>query len=288
MVGNVTSVNLNDRGDISCLAVSLDSDIIRVDGRLFIDCTGFKRVLSSNFRTALIDCSDYIPCNSAIATHLPEVSTDRHQWTHATALSSGWTWRIPLRDRTGIGYVYSDRFISERAAEKELAEFWDRKLLEETKWLKWKPAFAHEAWVNNCVAIGLSSGFLEPLEATMIHTILFQSTLLLDLLFRSNDSQVGVDLTENSILSSQFNEKIRDNFANLVSYIGAHYLLSRRRSSEFWRSLHDFPPPDDVRCFFEAWKRSPSQFHEYCTSVVDRHCLFKALNWIFMFKGMNY
>lgn len=213
-------------------AVVLDSgEIIVAD--LFIDCTGFKSLLLEGaLKEPFIDYSNIIPNNKAYATKLNYINKEQelNAFTSCTALQNGWVWNIPLWSRIGSGYVYSNRFISDDEALNEFKSHLES-IGHSTESLEFrniniKNGVHERLWVKNVVAIGLSAGFVEPLESTglwFIHTYIL---LLLKTLKKTlNPGQIDRDI---------FNKLSFKLYDNLASFVSIHYGLSKRRDSQYW------------------------------------------------------
>ena len=225
----VEDCKFNLDGSIKSVVLDDEKEIV---GDYFVDCTGFKRVLISKMKNTFIDLSDEFLCNSAITTHIDLKNEKEYYWTKCSALSSGWVWNIPLKDKIGIGYVYSDKFISDTDAKKELNEHLD--IEGNYQLLQWKPGFLKEPFVKNCVAIGLSAGFIEPLEATnyqMQWIIIDRLKALLDGKIRNSNA--------NTFVGRWFN--------SLAFFIISHYLFSKRNDSKFWKYFSSLKIPHDIK-----------------------------------------
>jgi len=196
----------------------------RVDGDLFVDCSGFRALLIGDaMKSAYEDWSAWLPCNSAQA--VPCARTEPlTPYTTSTARTAGWQWRIPLQHRTGNGHVYCNAFTSDEAAARVLLESLDGAALDAPRQLRFTTGRRREAWVKNVVAVGLSSGFLEPLESTSIQLIMDGVGRLVEL-FPDRDFRPGLATEYNRRMSRQY-ESIRD-------FIILHYKLTERSDSEF-------------------------------------------------------
>lgn len=202
--------------------VDIDNNQYTAD--FFIDSSGFKRVISSKLGAKWVDWSEYLPMNSAIAFPSP-YEEKIPPYTLAKALSSGWHWRSPVQDRFGNGYVFSDAFISEDQAIAEIQkEFTDPiKIARKVNFISGK---VDRFWIKNCVSVGLSSSFVEPLEASSISTTVQQSRVLAAALstWDRNDT----------VTPKYYNKIFDDVMINILDFIQLHY-LTERDDSEFWR-----------------------------------------------------
>jgi tryptophan halogenase len=208
--------------------IVLDDDTV-VEGDLFIDCTGFSKVLSKELPFEWESFSDWLCVNSAVAGR---VYTDeiKAPVTIATAQDFGWIWHIPLKDRYGIGYVFDNEFSNYDEIESNLKKYCNERLdgeLIEISHIKFEPGCLKKNWIGNCVAIGLSSGFVEPLEATNIHTIIYQVSRLAR----------HYDGTNNVYTQSVYNKKVYDLQKNIKEVIKLHY-LNRKDNNNFWKKAN--------------------------------------------------
>ena len=190
-----------------------------VYGDVFIDCSGFSRVLNNHLEW--IDYSEYLPVNSAVVYSAPE--TEKKPYTVAQAMKYGWTWEIPTRNKTGRGYVYCDKYASEDDILDELGD------VEKIKSIKFKSGRIKQFVDSNCVSIGLSSGFLEPLQATSIHCALIQ----LELFFYSFPTKESLLCEENVDTYNTLISKLYDDMRDFVSL---HY-SGGKTDTQFWKDI---------------------------------------------------
>jgi len=279
--GTVNKVNLSEEGIQS---INLDNETV-LKGDYYLDCTGFNRVLISQFDPKFTDYSNVLLCNSALA-FVQEPKEEKITFTVATALSSGWKWEIPTTEKTGHGYVYSSEFISEDEATKELLAsvgVSENKSLNIKKFA-WEPKILERPFIKNCFAIGLSSGFLEPMEALSIDITrnLIQNFLSHLFFHRNNDS---------------LNRKISSYAKEAVDYLAAHYQLSKRSESPFWRyySSNVKASPGMIKkisdCKHRYLKRhypwSEPELHHRKDFPWNTDNIFRPHSWIVMLAGMN-
>ena len=209
-------------------SVKLKNKNTYIKSDLWIDCSGFKRVLINEMDDQWVDYKDYLPSNSALAYAFDFKKDEKIKpSTLAWAMPHGWMWQIPTQERYGCGLVYSDNFINEDQAHNELEKITNRKI-KNTRSIKYRSGRLGKVWVKNVLAIGLSSSFLEPLEATSIHSTIVQ----LDRLYLKNFS------LQKNILFNEYNIKDYNNyFSKLIdSYrdlIQIHY-MNKRKDSDYW------------------------------------------------------
>ena len=209
----------------------------RITGDLFIDCSGFRGLLiEETLKTGYEDWSHWLPCDRAIAVPCESVA-DPTPYTRATARGAGWQWRIPLQHRIGNGHVYASRFMSEDEATATLLAHLDGPRLAEPRQLKFMTGKRKKVWNKNCVAVGLSSGFMEPLESTSIHLI--QSTIARLMGFFPTRRFDPVDIAEFNRQSDVEVERIRD-------FLILHYKATERDDTPFWRQCRDMEIPPEL------------------------------------------
>ena len=210
----------------------------RVEGDLFIDCSGFRGLLIEGaLKAGYEDWSAYLPCNSAQAVPCASVP-QLTPYTRSTAKEAGWLWRIPLQHRTGNGHVYCNGFTSDQEASRVLLAGLDGKALDEPRQLRFTTGRRRKSWIKNCVAIGLSSGFLEPLESTSINIIENSVGWLLQH-FPDRDFQPA--------LADEFNRLVSQRYEFVRDFIVMHYKITQRDDSEFWRYCANMPIPGTLR-----------------------------------------
>jgi tryptophan halogenase len=208
-----------------------------VTGDFFIDCTGFRSLLlGETLGVGYRDWSKWLPCDRALAVPSERLPT-LVPYTRATAKDAGWQWRIPLQHRTGNGHVYSSGFISDDAAAETLLAGLETRALGDPRPLRFTTGRRETFWAHNCAAIGLSSGFLEPLESTSIHLIQSHVGRLIQLFPRSGDP---------SALRAEYNQRCEAEFAQIRDFLILHYHQTAREDSEFWRYCKHMAVPDSL------------------------------------------
>ena len=233
-----------DSGDIRTLLLDENREVY---GDFFIDCTGFRRELIGKiFDSNWISYADELLVNRAMPFFIEhDPVSEISPFTLAWAQGSGWLWQIPTMDRLGCGYVYSDEFISPDQAQNEI----ETKLghpIEPRQDLHFKVGRVGEAWKGNCFAVGLSAGFLEPLEATSIH-----STLVQLILFAKEYLKDA--LTKNSSGRKRFNERIGRQFDDFKTFINIHY-RTERTDTPFWQYVKDHCLGAASKYLLEKWQ----------------------------------
>ncbi|MEO3810558.1 tryptophan halogenase family protein [Sphaerisporangium sp. B11E5] len=213
-----------------------------LEGDLFLDCSGFRGLLINKLLAEpFIDMSDHLLCNSAVATAVPhdDDANGVEPYTSAIAMSSGWTWKIPMLGRFGTGYVYSGDFCSQDEATEEFCRLWDLDpSKQQLNHIRFRVGRNRRAWVKNCVSIGLASCFLEPLESTGIYFIYAAIHFLV-----KNFPDRAFDET----LVNRFNNEIEVMFDDTRDFIQAHFYFSPRVDTAFWQANKELHLPDAMR-----------------------------------------
>lgn len=231
MVDNVQRVLLDERGDIAGVETARHG---RLQADLYIDCSGFAGLLVEGaLKEPWQSWSQQLFCDRALALPI-EYDPGLAPYTLSTALSAGWVWRIPLSHRVGTGYVYASSFISDDAARREFARHLglDAERIE-PRLLRMRIGRRRDFWVRNCVAIGLSGGFLEPLESTALYLAQAGIERLIELL-PGRAPEAAMARRYNALIGAAYDE-VRD-------FVVLHYLLNQREE-EFWRANRAAPPP---------------------------------------------
>jgi len=250
-------------------ALKLDDDR-RVRGDLFIDCSGFRSLLlGDTLGVTFEDWSHWLPCDRAIA-----VPSERNDpilpYTRATAHPAGWQWRIPLQHRTGNGHVYCSDHMSDDEAGRILLETLDSKPIAEPRLLKFKAGRRSKSWEKNVIAVGLSAGFLEPLESTSIHLIQHAVQKLLALFPGRGISPVEQD---------EFNRAMVNSYEPVRDFIILHYHATQRTGS-FWDHVRSMDVPDTLKHKIEL-------FREHGRVFRYNNELFDVPSWVAVMLGQG-
>jgi len=267
--GKLNHVNLDE---VSGFVKSLKLDSgIEISGDLFIDCSGFNALLIEGvLNTGYEDWSHWLPCNSALAVP-SESSRTFVPYTRSLAHTAGWQWRIPLQHRTGNGHVFSSHFMDIDSAEQLLLENLDGKPLAKPRLIKFVTGKRKKSWNKNVVAIGLSSGFLEPLESTSIHLI-----------------QTGLAKLVNWFPDKGFEPQVIDQFNHLHSlemerirdFIILHYAATDRIDSEFWNYCRNMTLPNELQHKIDVFKS--------CGRLIELPGdFFKEASWLAVLIGQG-
>ncbi len=217
-----------------------------VEGDLFIDCSGFRGVLIEQaLKTGYLDWRQYLPCDRAVAVPC-ETEQMSQAYSTATALGAGWQWRIPLQHRVGNGYVYCSEYISDDEAGETMLSNLEGKPLADPKFLRFMTGRRKKIWNKNCVAIGLSSGFLEPLESTSIYLIQQTITALIELF---------PDQNFNPHLVGEFNRVMNVEFDRIRDFLVLHYNATERDDTPFWDYCREMEVPQSLATKMSLFKK---------------------------------
>lgn len=265
----INEVNLDDStGFIS--SVSLESGEI-IAGDLFIDCSGFKGLLIEEaLKTGYEDWSHWLICDSALALQT-ELVGEPAPYTRSIAKSYGWQWRIPLQHRMGNGYIYASQYQSDEDAEVELRSTIEGNALNSVRKFKFTPGRRRQMWNKNCVAVGLSSGFLEPLESTSISLI--QSAIDKLLTFFPDKSFNQHDIDEVNRLHNDELEHIRD-------FLILHYKATSREDSPFWQHCKGMDIPDSLA-------HKMALFESRGHIIIRENESFEKASWLTMYNAFG-
>jgi tryptophan halogenase len=255
-------------GHITALVMENGS---RVEGQLFIDCSGFRGLLiEQTLKTGYDNWSNFLPCDRALAVPCESVSP-LTPYTRSTAHQAGWQWRIPLQHRTGNGHVYCSRYISDDEAAAVLLRNLDGKPLADPRPLKFVTGMRKKVWNKNVVAVGLASGFMEPLESTSIHLIQTAIQRLIDFFPSSAFEQADID---------EFNAQARWEWERIRDFIVLHYHLNQRDDAEFWKACAHMEVPASL-------KHRIALYESHGRIVRDGSELFAEVGWLQVLHGQN-
>lgn len=247
------------------------SDDRTVEGDLFVDCSGFRALLiGQTLATGFEDWTHWLPVNRAVAVPCERIE-DPVPYTRCTAREAGWQWRIPLQHRTGNGYVFCDAFSSEERAVEALMSRLDGSPLAEPQVLKFTAGKRQRYWVKNCIAVGLSSGFLEPLESTSIHLSQACITRLITYFPRH-----GIDPR----VVALFNAQMDALYDSIKDFIIAHYAVTARDDTPFWDYCRTMPLPSSLQERLEV-------FEAHGLTPVEPGELFRDFSWFAVLTGQG-
>ncbi len=243
----------------------------RLAGDLFIDCSGFRALLIEGAMGAgYEDWSHWLPCDRAVAVPCARVA-ETTPYTRSTARAAGWQWRIPLQHRTGNGYVYASAFTSDDEAAATLLANLDGEALGEPRFLRFTAGRRKRAWVGNVVAIGLSSGFLEPLESTSIHLIQSGIAKLLTL-FPDRDCDPA--------LARRFDALLAADMDGIKDFLILHYHATSDRPEPLWVHCRAMRLPDSL-------VEREAQYRRSGRLMLDPEELFREASWLAVLDGQG-
>ena len=247
--GKIVKVNTDaESGFITSLTLASGKDI---EGDLFIDCTGFRGLLiEQTLHAGYEDWSHWLPCDSAIAVQT-ESTGPAIPYTRSIATDAGWQWRIPLQHRVGNGMVYCSRYISDDEASETLLANIEGELLTEPRVIKFRPGQRLKQWSKNCVTMGLSSGFLEPLESTSIHLIQRSAIRLMQMFPQDRIVQTDID---------EYNKQARFEIETIRDFIILHYCVTNRQDTPFWRHCRNMEIPETLAHRIKLFKETGRVF----------------------------
>jgi len=262
VVDHVARIEAADNGDIAALLTAAQG---RIEGDLFIDCTGFASLLlGQHYGVPLHSVQPLLFNDSALAVQVPYAAADAPIASHtiATARQAGWIWDIGLQTRRGVGHVYSSahmsdaeaesvlrNYVAEGAAAKDVASLAPRKL-------SFRPGYRQTLWQRNCVAVGLAAGFVEPLEASALALVEFSAAMISD--------QLPATRASMDIVAARFNDAFRYRWERAVEFLKLHYLLSARTDSPYWREHRTSASvPPRLAELVALWRQQPPSRYDF-------------------------
>ncbi|HEY8940983.1 MAG TPA: tryptophan halogenase family protein, partial [Cellvibrio sp.] len=267
--GKILTIDQNaDSGDVEHVKLESGQEIA---GDFFIDCSGFRGLLiAQTLKTDFKNWSHWLPCNRAVAVP-SEKNGEPVPYTRASARSVGWQWRIPLRHRTGNGHVYCNDFMSEDEAAADLLMNLDGKPLANINALRFTTGRRKQSWVKNCVAIGLSSGFLEPLESTSIYLIQVAIMQLIEFFPSGKFDTEARD---------EFNRQVTLEYERVRDFLILHYHATTRDDSEFWNYCRTMKIPESLANKMELFRAQ---------GAVERYTrgMFLEPSWVAVYVGQG-
>ena len=279
VLADVTEVEQDEKGDITAV---LTREAGRIEGDLFVDCTGFSALLiGKTLGVGFKDCSDVLFCDTALAVQVPYETPDDPIASHtlSTALSAGWVWDIGLTSRRGLGYVYSSRHSSDEAAHDELMRYVGPRGKDlSVRKIPIRSGHRETFWKNNCVAVGLAAGFLEPLEASEI--------VLIELSAKLISEQMPANRDVMDIVAGRFNEVTDYRWGRIIDFLKMHYILTQRTDSAFWRDNMDPATiPERLSRLLTLWKYQPPWFLDEFDRLEE---VFPAASYQYVLYGMGF
>jgi tryptophan halogenase len=283
ILDDVVAVNAAENGDIESLSTRSNGAI---HGDLFIDCTGFAALLlGKHFGIPFCSKQDILFNDRALAVQVPRSSPEEliASATQSTAQCAGWIWDIALPSRRGVGYVYSTAHTSDEQADTDLRRYLASTAsvaLSEScvpRQINFSPGHREKFWHRNCVAVGLSSGFVEPLEASAL--------VMIELSAKMISEQLPANREIMDVVAKRFNDKFLYHWHRIVEFLKLHYVLSNRRDTDYWRdNCNENTIPADLKESLELWRyRGP--WHQDLPHVDE---LFSSASYQYVLYGMNF
>lgn len=282
VLDHVTGVEAAPNGDIAALSTARSG---RIEGDLFIDCTGFASLLlGRHYGVPFVDCRSVLFNDTALAVQIPHARPDAPLacQTISTARAAGWIWDIALPSRRGVGYVYSSAHSDDSAAEEVLRDYVAQISgaaagEASIRKLSIRPGHRAEFWHRNCVAVGLSAGFLEPLEASAL--------VLVELAAGQISRDLPAHRSVMDIVARRFNARFLYRWARIIDFLKLHYVLSRRDDSAYWRDNRMAATiPDGLRELLDLWRfQSPS-----ADDLPQAEEVFPAASYQYVLYGMGF
>ena len=262
VVDHVTDIMSRDSGDIAALTTRAHG---RIEGDLYVDCTGFSSMLlGRHFQVPFVSRKDVLFNDSALAIQVAyaEPGSPIASQTIGTAQDCGWVWDIGLPTRRGIGHVYSSAHTTDDQAERSLRAYVGRTVGAQAaeaispRKLSFEPGHRAEFWHRNCVAVGIAAGFIEPLEASALALIELSAAMISD--------QLPATRAEMDLAARRFNESFSYRWERIIDFLKLHYVLSRRRDSAYWRdNCEPATIPERLRELLAHWRHHPPSRYDF-------------------------
>lgn len=278
ILDNVTGIVSHENGDIAALETSQNG---LLNGDLFVDCSGFKSLLlGQHYQVPFVPCDDVLFIDRALAVHVPYEDENSPIATHtiSTAQDAGWIWDIGLQQRRGVGHVYASRYQSQDEAMQRLAAYvgpaFDESSVRE---IPIQSGHRQHFWQNNCVAVGLSAGFLEPLEASALVLVELSAAMIAE--------QLPVNQQTMPIIAKRFNDTFQYRWQRIIDFLKLHYMLSKRDDSAFWRDNRDPATiPESLQTLLALWQYHPPYDHDFTSN----NEVFPAASYQYVMYGMGF
>lgn len=281
VLDNVTGINSALNGDIASLSTGKNG---KISGDLFIDCSGFKSLLlGEHFKVGFKSCKDVLFVDQALAIHVPYADDNAPVASHtiSTGQHAGWVWDIGLQNRRGVGHVYSSAHTNEDQASVELLNYikqtgGDVKSADIRK-IPFNPGHREKFWQNNCVAIGLSAGFLEPLEASSLLLVEISASMIAE--------QFPANRQAMDIVAKRFNSTFLYRWERIIDFLKLHYMLTKRNDSDFWIDNRDPATiPQSLQDQLTLWQYQPPWHNDFEHAVE----VFPAASYQYVLYGMGF
>jgi flavin-dependent dehydrogenase len=283
VLDHVRGIYPADNGDIASLETETHGQI---EGDLFIDCTGFASLLlGQHYGIPFISSRDTLFCDTALAVQVPYDAKDSPIASHtiSTAQLAGWIWDIGLPTRRGVGHVYSSSHMSDEMAEQALLDYVRRtsgasvEIAGSPRKIDLRPGYREKFWHRNCVAVGISAGFIEPLEASALALIEMSAQMIADELPATRELM--------DVAAQRFNKRFRYRWSRTIDFLKMHYLLSRREDSDFWiDNRRTETIPERLLELLELWRYRPPGRRDF--PQIEE--IFPAASYQYVLYGMGF
>ena len=278
VLADVTQINSGENGDIASVTTKQKGVIA---GDLFVDCTGFSSLLlGQHYNVPFKPCDDILFIDTALAVQVPYDNEDDEIASHtiSTAQEAGWIWDIGLQHRRGVGYVYSSKYSSEAQARERLKEYVGDKIASLTiRKIPIKSGHRSHFWQNNCVAVGLSAGFLEPLEASALVLVEMSAQMISQQLPQTREI---MDVT-----AKRFNDTFLYRWGKIIDFLKLHYILSTRDDNAFWTDNRNPKTiPQSLQELMKLWRYRAPADHDFASN----NEVFPAASYQYVLYGMGY
>jgi tryptophan halogenase len=282
LLGTVDGVNLAENGDVKSISTKEHGELA---ADIFVDCTGFRALLiEKEMGVGFVDKQDTLFADHAVAIQTPYLAPDDPIACHtiSTAKEAGWIWDIGLSERRGTGYVYSSAHTDHDTAEKVIRDYLRESIGEKadelsSRRISMKIGYREQPWTKNVVAIGLSQGFVEPLEATGL--------LVFDATAKMLASQFPAHRDNVDVLAKRFNKRICFTWERVIDFVKLHYCISRRDDSQFWVDNRDEKSiPDSLLESLEQWRYQPPSVYDFTSKI----SVFNLENYLYILYGMGF
>lgn len=282
ILDHMIAVNSAENGDIKSLTTKKHGDI---EGDLFIDCTGFASLLlGKHFDIPFVSKKHILFNDTALAVHVPYPSESSEIASHtiSTGQSAGWIWDIGLPSRRGVGHVFSSQHTTEDKAEQELRDYIKASIGAKSDDLTVRkipinPGHREKFWHKNCVAVGLSAGFLEPLEASALVLVELSAAMI--------SEQLPATRNVMDIVAKRFNEKFLYRWDRIIDFLKLHYILTERTDTDYWQdNCEQSTIPSELTELLALWKHH-SPWHSDFTQVDE---VFPSASYQYVLYGMGF
>ncbi len=266
--GIVEQVAQTDEGAIASVTLNSGQTIA---GDFFIDCSGFRGLLiEQTLQTGYESWADFLPCNRAVTVQTKNVGPI-NPYTISAAQDAGWQWKIPLQHRTGNGYVFCDKYLSDEQAIASLLANVDGEPLMTPKVIPFTTGMRKKSWVKNCLSLGLAQGFIEPLESTAIHLVSKTIAFFIRMFPTKEINQTLID---------EYNRRVRADYEEIRDFLVLHYCTTEREDTEFWQWCKNMAIPASLQKKIDFFKVSGGL-------IPGTEELFQPTSWYAVFNGMK-